>query len=122
MPPRPYRPCRKPGCTRLTQDPSGYCEAHVAWGAEKAEKDLAARRKKADERRGTAHERGYSEAWRKARKGFLRKNPVCVGCGRPATVVDHIVPHRGDKDLFWDRDNWQPLCVYCHNAKTARGE
>lgn len=34
------------------------------------------------------------------------------------TVVDHIVPHRGDQKLFWDRGNWQPLCEHHHNVKT----
>jgi 5-methylcytosine-specific restriction protein A len=38
----------------------------------------------------------------------------------PAAVVDHITPHGGDEALFWDRDNWQPLCKPCHDAKTAR--
>ena len=23
--------------------------------------------------------------------------------------MDHIVPHRGDQKLFWNRGNWQPL-------------
>jgi 5-methylcytosine-specific restriction endonuclease McrA len=35
-----------------------------------------------------------------------------------ATVVDHIKPHRGDKILFWDQSNWQPLCKKCHDHKT----
>ena len=35
-----------------------------------------------------------------------------------ATVVDHIVPHRGDQKLFWDQNNWQPLCKSCHDKKT----
>jgi len=37
---------------------------------------------------------------------------------RKATVVDHIIPHRGDEKLFWDRDNWQALCKRCHDQKT----
>ena len=37
------------------------------------------------------------------------------------TVVDHIVPHRGDARLFWDEDNWQPLCKSCHDRKTGGG-
>ncbi|TPW30330.1 HNH endonuclease, partial [Martelella alba] len=37
-------------------------------------------------------------------------------CGAPAVVVDHIRPHRGNDDLFWDRANWQPLCRHCHNS------
>lgn len=36
-----------------------------------------------------------------------------------ASVVDHVIPHRGDKALFWDSDNWQPLCKPCHDRKTA---
>ena len=36
-----------------------------------------------------------------------------------AQVVDHIVPHRGDKELFWDKNNWQALCFSCHSSKTA---
>ncbi|MEG0049160.1 MAG: HNH endonuclease signature motif containing protein [Clostridia bacterium] len=35
-----------------------------------------------------------------------------------ATVVDHIVPHRGDGELFWHKENWQPLCKDCHDWKT----
>lgn len=35
-----------------------------------------------------------------------------------ATVVDHIIPHRGNKDLFWDESNWQALCKKCHDKNT----
>lgn len=43
-------------------------------------------------------------------------------CGAPATVVDHIIPHRGDLSsaAFWDETNWQPLCKRHHDRKTAR--
>ena len=33
-----------------------------------------------------------------------------------ASVVDHIKPHKGDKALFWDQANWQPLCASCHSG------
>ena len=42
------------------------------------------RRQAADDRRGTAHERGYNATWRKARATFLRRNPLCTECGKPA--------------------------------------
>ena len=53
------------------------------------------------------------------------KHPLCVECQRkgkltPATVVDHIIPHRGDQKLFWDRSNWQALCHRHHSMKTRR--
>jgi 5-methylcytosine-specific restriction protein A len=79
-----------------------------------------------DDRRPSAHARGYDHRWRKYTKLFLSKpeNAVCRGCtaeGRdvPATVVDHITPHRGDQRLFWSPRNHQPLCKPCHDHKTA---
>jgi 5-methylcytosine-specific restriction endonuclease McrA len=34
-------------------------------------------------------------------------------------VVDHIQPHKGDETLFWDENNWQPLCRQCHDIKAT---
>ena len=31
----------------------------------------------------------------------------------PATVLDHIEPHKGDMTRFWDSTNWQGLCEWC---------
>lgn len=39
-----------------------------------------------------------------------------------ADTLDHIVPHRSDHRLFWDRDNWQALSKREHDRKTRRGE
>ena len=46
---------------------------------------------------------------------------MCMEEGRyvKATVVDHIVPHRGDQKLFWDQSNWQALCKRHHDLKTG---
>jgi hypothetical protein len=33
-----------------------------------------------------------------------------------ATVLDHIVPHKGNGELFWDPANWQGLCEWCDKA------
>lgn len=76
------------------------------------------------EYRPSAAKRGYGSAWQKASKGFLKFNPLCVrhlarGHLVPAKCVDHIRPHKGDQDLFWDRHNWQALCKRCHDHKTA---
>jgi len=73
--------------------------------------------------RGTANSRGYNYKWQKARKAYLIANPLCVSCEAKnilteATVVDHIVPHKGNMRLFWDQSNWQPLCKSCHDKKT----
>lgn len=77
-----------------------------------------------DRRRGSRQARGYDDSWAAASRAFLQRHPLCVRCreaGRrePATVTDHIRPHRGDRQLFWDPANWQPLCASCHGRKTA---
>jgi 5-methylcytosine-specific restriction endonuclease McrA len=33
-----------------------------------------------------------------------------------AAVVDHIIPHKGDMRLFWNPNNWQPLCKLHHDS------
>ena len=75
--------------------------------------------------RQSASRRGYDRRWQNARKFFLKNNPLCVVCKAngiltEATVVDHIKPHNGDKNLFWNEKNWQPLCASCHSKKTNR--
>lgn len=70
----------------------------------------------------------YGYEWVKARKRFLFDNPICVYCLDrnglviEARVVDHIVPHRGDEGLFWDRNNWQSLCTNCHSSVKQKEE
>lgn len=75
----------------------------------------------------TAAQRGYGYKWQQARAQFLREHPHCVICKADdqvtaATVVDHIVPHRGDQSLFWRRSNWQALCVAHHSRDKQREE
>ena len=68
--------------------------------------------------RATSSHRGYDYRWQMARKDYLREHPFCVHCHPvvvAAVIVDHVVPHRNDMKLFWDRTNWQALCKRCHD-------
>lgn len=71
---------------------------------------------------------GYGYRWQQARAIYLRQNPFCRMCASEnrmvaATVVDHIVPHKGDPILFWDQyNNWQPLCATHHSASKQAEE
>ena len=115
MPNAAPRPCTYPGCHTLCA--SGRCEKHRVQV-----------RQEVDARRGSARARGYTTAWQKAREAYLRAHPLCQceDCdeGRkrltPATVVDHKIPHKGDRKLFWDSSNWQAMAKPCHDRKTAR--
>ena len=99
---------KHPSCAALIPHGQMYCEEH---------KSLHTKA------RAHAAQRGYGAKWQRERRKFLESNPFCVKCYEEghitmATVVDHIIPHRGDQKLFWDRLNWQPLCEYHHNTKT----
>ena len=112
-PMRALRPCKHPGCSALVG--IGYCDKHTKDAHEY------------DKYRGSSTERGYSSRWRRYRILFIREHPLCRECqaeGKltPTFAIDHIIPHRGDYELFWDEDNHQPLCEHHHNSKTRRGE
>ena len=99
------------------------CGKRVPSGARcpcQAKRD-AERKARFDKNRPNSSQRGYTSAWEKARAAFLARHPYCR-CGALATVVDHIKPHRGDRELFWDKSNWQPLCTPCHSGAKQREE
>ena len=64
----------------------------------------AAKQKKYNQRleksRPNAHRRGYEM--------YLAEHPLCVVCGGPANVVDHIIPHKGNRHLFSDLPDDEP--------------
>ncbi|MBQ9664807.1 MAG: HNH endonuclease [Oscillospiraceae bacterium] len=108
MPSRPNTPCRHPGCPALVPYGQKYCDKHKLLHPEEVR---------------SASARGYGRAWQKARQRYLAAHPLCVECMKEgkyvkATDVDHIIPHRGDKRLFWDEGNWQALCHSHHSIKT----
>ena len=69
-----------------------------------------------DQQRPSARERGYDTKFQSARDGFLKRNPLCARCSAPATVLHHVIPHRGDRAVFWDRNNWAAVCKPCHDG------
>jgi 5-methylcytosine-specific restriction protein A len=86
----------------------------------------------------SAYQRGYTKQWDARAKRFreiyyfcgMRPNsqpPVMSRCAdlglkEPATQTDHVVPHRGNQDLFWDEQgNWQALCASCGARKSQAG-
>lgn len=115
MPEKSKKPCPYPGCTTLVD--KGYCERHT--------------RPVADNR-PNSRKRGYTKAWERYRAAYLAKpeNALCAlrldgGCAIRAECVDHIVPHKGDRVLFWDKGNHQPACLHCNSVKrdkTIKGE
>lgn len=98
--------CLFPYCPDLAIPGSAYCTKH--------------QKQKTDRSTYKYHQLYSMPSWRKIRRKFLIDHPVCVQCGAKATVVDHIIPHNGNMELFYELSNLQPLCASCHNAKTAK--
>lgn len=120
------KPCMRPGCPNLVErGQEGYCEQH--------RKQRCSVRTEAA--RGGSTERLYDSRWAAYSKSRLRREPLCIGLrlqrGGPivinthpdlvvgATLTDHIEPHKGDRQLFWDPNNHQSGCKACHDLKTA---
>lgn len=85
----------------------------------------SASKARADKLRPSSRERGYTTEWQKERAAFLARpeNRLCAcGCGQVANVVDHIIPHKGDMKLFWNRNNWQPMHSSCNTRKAIASE
>lgn len=112
----PLRPCKHAGCGVLTRD--GWCDKH----------------RPRDRRKASAEYHGWYmlPIWTdRLRPEQLLREPFCRECARlyaeddprrrtPATVVDHVVPHRGDWAIFTDASNLQSLCKRHHDKKTAQ--
>lgn len=107
---KPLRRCAHPGCHALTSE--GYCPRHMP----KRERRESAKWRYlyVDPRYG----------WQKRRTEQLLAEPFCRECAAKglrvyATDVDHVVPHKGNVELFL-HGALQSLCHACHSAKTMR--
>lgn len=111
MPDSAPSPCTYPSCGVLVQDGS-RCDRHPY---ERTRTKQAAQWLKPYK----------TVRWQTLREWQLNEHPLCADCmavrmTTAATVVDHVIPHKGDLQLFFDKDNLQSLCVRHHNRKTAR--
>lgn len=105
---KPMRMCKAPGCMKLT--PDGYCPDH---------------KPKAERKNSAAWHHLYTNpryGWKRRREAQLAREPFCRECARHglrvrATDVDHMIPHRGNLQLFLHGD-LQSLCHSCHSRKT----
>lgn len=63
-----------------------------------------------------------TKRWADIRREALRLQPTCGFCRKaPATVIDHVEPHRGDPDKFF-HGTLMGLCGPCHNGPKQRIE
>lgn len=119
----PKKPCARPGCFRLVEIGSVYCEAHAV--QDKRDRDRPADAKRADQpyRKWYKRKAWSGQGGRRARQ--LAAEPLCRMCPpesrQIATIADHMIPHCGDHALFWFGE-LQSLCKSCHDIKKQRLE
>ena len=107
---KPLRRCAYPGCRMLTA--AGYCPEHMP---------------KRERKESAAWHYLYTAPrfhWGERRRRQLIDEPFCRECAAkglrvPATDVDHVVPHRGNVELFMHGE-LESLCHSCHSRKTMQ--
>jgi 5-methylcytosine-specific restriction protein A len=108
MPTSPPKRCQHYRCNAPAMSGESYCQSHYVPRHER-------------DHREPAHLRGYDNDWGKLRRAFLRANPLCSVCGRPAQVAHHIVPiDEGGERL--DESNLSSMCRACHERLHGRKE
>ncbi len=63
------------------------------------------------------------QRWRNKAKRQMQLEPLCAMCLQQglviaAEVADHIIPHKGDEQQFWN-GKLQSLCWRCHSGSKA---
>lgn len=108
--------CSAPGCMNTAMLGKNYCNKHIALQTQRDNRKIFTQRTKSRQ----WHNLYNTQRWRKESKEFLAGHPFCYVCGKPSKIVDHIQPHRGNLELFYDQTNWQPMCWSCHTRKTFK--
>lgn len=94
------------------------------------------RKRRHDETRGSARQRGYDRDWEKLRDAVvIERGCCCEACGTivvlrkreatattPVAEVDHIEGIADRPDLRLVRSNLRVLCKPCHSGRTARDQ
>lgn len=114
MPKQAFQVCSYPGCTELVR--SGYCEKHST--------TINQSRQEPQLEHDPTHQRLYDRKWKRIRLMHLANNPWCETCldhgiYTPAKEVHHVIPHRGDQQIF-KTGPLQSLCHKCHSRITYR--
>ena len=105
MPMKPKRPCRYPGCPKLTD--GLYCEEHAKVMQQHYEKFT----------RGYSSGKRYGRAWKRIRDSYVKTHPFCEQCFEKGIIVPVDEVHH-KKPLSeggsHDRSNLISLCKSCH--------
>ena len=101
-----------------------YCTKHLQEKKKKHQEWLENHKKKPFENASRTNSYNNAE-WRNLRKEVLKRDGFqCQQCGATAEEsgypleIHHIIPPKGNKELFYDVNNCVALCKLCHTRIT----
>ena len=118
--------CQYSGCNEMAEPGHTYCKVHLV-ESQKKHKEWLKNHNKKKPFENAARSNNYNNIeWRNLRKEVLKRDGYqCCQCGITAAEsgfpleIHHIIPPKGNKELFYDIGNCVTLCKYCHARVTA---
>jgi 5-methylcytosine-specific restriction protein A len=102
--------CNYQGCNALIDHSEAYCPKH--------ERELPPPFSGAVRYNESMYK---TSRWRSLRAEVLREQTTCFKCGTEFELeVHHLVPPRGNEELFFDENNLVAVCPACHKVITNR--
>jgi 5-methylcytosine-specific restriction protein A len=103
--------CSCPSCNKLVNINERYCTEHTT-------------NKKPFESAIRFNESLYNTTqWRRLRNKKIKEQPYCSKCGasklETRLEVHHLIPPKGNEELFFNEDNLLVVCTNCHKVITA---
>lgn len=115
------RLCQFSGCNEMAVEHHTYCAKHLVESQKKHQEWLESHNKKKPFENAKRTNNYNNAEWRALRNEVLKRdNYQCCQCGAGAEEsgfpleIHHIIPPKGNKELFYDKNNCVTLCKACH--------
>ena len=113
--------CQYSGCDCFAVEHHTYCEKHLLESQKKHQEWLKNHSKKKPFENAERTNNYNNVEWRALRKEVLERDGYCCrSCGATAAEsgfsleIHHIIPPKGNKELFYNINNCVTLCKVCH--------
>ena len=120
------RICQYSGCDEMAEPGRTYCAKHLVESQKKHQEWLENHKKKPFENAIRTNNYNTVE-WRALRKEVLKRDGYqCQQCGITQEEsgfpleIHHIIPPKGNRELFYNIDNCVTLCKWCHARITQQ--
>lgn len=121
------RICQYSGCDEMAEPGHTYCTKHLVESQKKHEEWLKNHKKKKPFENAARTNNYNTSEWRALRREVLKRDGYqCCQCGATAAEsgypleIHHIIPPKGNKELFYDIGNCITLCKFCHARITQK--